>query len=77
MTMEAKIGLALSGGAILGAAHIGVLKAFDEEKIPISAISGTSIGAFVAALYAFGDRPGAGLARYFRLCFFQAGTAFQ
>ena len=58
MTTEARIGLALGGGAILGAAHIGVLKVFDEEKIPISAISGTSIGAFVAALYAFGVSPG-------------------
>ncbi len=48
-----KIGLALGGGAILGAAHIGVLKAFAEENIPVSAISGTSIGALVAALYAF------------------------
>jgi len=57
MTTEAKIGLALGGGAILGAAHIGVLKALDEEKIPISAISGTSIGALVAALYAFGVSP--------------------
>jgi NTE family protein len=57
MTTEAKIGIALGGGAILGAAHIGVLKAFDEEKIPISAISGTSIGALVAALYAFGVSP--------------------
>jgi NTE family protein len=58
MTTETRIGLALGGGAILGAAHIGVLKAFDEEKIPISALSGTSIGAFVAALYAFGVSPG-------------------
>lgn len=57
MATEKTIGLALGGGAILGAAHIGVLKAFDEEKIPISAISGTSIGAFVAALYAFGVSP--------------------
>ncbi|RJP46009.1 MAG: patatin [Desulfobacteraceae bacterium] len=57
MTTKAKIGLALGGGAILGAAHIGVLKAFDEEKISVSAISGTSIGAFVAALYAFGVSP--------------------
>lgn len=57
MTSETKIGIALGGGAILGAAHIGVLKVFAEEKIPISAISGTSIGAFVAALYAFGVSP--------------------
>ncbi len=48
-----KIGLALGGGAILGAAHIGVLRAFDEFDISISFITGTSIGAFVSALYAF------------------------
>lgn len=48
-----KIGLALGGGAILGAAHIGVLRAFEEFDISISFITGTSIGAFVSALYAF------------------------
>ncbi|MCF8051138.1 MAG: patatin-like phospholipase family protein [Desulfobacterales bacterium] len=62
MTMEAekqakKIGLALGGGAILGAAHIGVLGALEERNIKISSISGTSIGAFIAALYAFGVSP--------------------
>ena len=49
-----KIGLALSGGAVLGAAHIGVLKALEEFKISIDYISGTSIGAFIASMYAFG-----------------------
>lgn len=49
-----KIGLALGGGAVLGAAHIGVLKAIDELTIPVHFISGTSIGAFVSAFYAFG-----------------------
>lgn len=47
-----KIGLALGGGAVLGAAHVGVLKALEELNIKISCISGTSIGAFVAAFYA-------------------------
>lgn len=47
-------GLALSGGAVLGAAHIGVLKAIEENNIKISSIAGTSIGAIVAALFAFG-----------------------
>jgi NTE family protein len=51
------IGLALGGGAILGAAHIGVLGALEERNIKISSISGTSIGAFIAALYAFGISP--------------------
>ena len=49
-----KIGLALGGGAILGAAHIGVLKALEERDIKPSIISGTSIGALVGSLYAFG-----------------------
>lgn len=49
-----KIGLALGGGAVLGAAHIGVLKAMYEMKIPIHFISGTSIGAFISAFYSFG-----------------------
>lgn len=49
-----KIGLALGGGAALGAAHIGVLKAIDEFNIPIHYVAGTSIGAFVGAFYAFG-----------------------
>lgn len=49
-----KIGLALGGGAALGAAHIGVLKAFDELGLQVSFISGNSIGAYAATLYAFG-----------------------
>ncbi|MFO7944255.1 MAG: patatin-like phospholipase family protein [Anaerolineales bacterium] len=49
-----KIGLALGGGAVLGNAHIGVLKTIDELNIPVHFISGTSIGAFVSAFYAFG-----------------------
>ncbi|GAB6091432.1 patatin-like phospholipase family protein [Spirochaeta dissipatitropha] len=49
-----KIGLALGGGAVLGAAHVGVLRAIEEHELEIACISGTSIGAFVAALYAFG-----------------------
>ncbi len=49
-----KTGLALGGGAALGAAHIGVIKALEEENIKIDYITGTSIGAFVGALYGFG-----------------------
>ena len=52
------IALALGGGAVLGAAHIGVLKAFEEHDVSITRISGTSIGAFIATLYAFGKTPG-------------------
>lgn len=49
-----KVGLALGGGATLGAAHIGVLKALEESEIEIHCIAGTSIGAMVGAFYAFG-----------------------
>lgn len=49
-----KIGLALGAGAIRGTAHVGVLKAFEEEGIPIDIIAGTSVGSIVGALYAAG-----------------------
>jgi len=49
-----QLGLALGGGAVLGAAHIGVLKAFDRLGLVPAMVSGTSIGSFVAALLAFG-----------------------
>jgi NTE family protein len=49
-----RLGLALSGGASRGIAHVGVLKALRDNHIEINCISGTSIGALVAALYAFG-----------------------
>ncbi len=47
----------MGGGATLGAAHIGVLKALEERSIDVHCISGTSIGAYIAALYAFGVSP--------------------
>lgn len=46
-----KIALALGGGAARGWAHIGVLKALDEEGIEIGMIAGTSIGALVGGCY--------------------------
>lgn len=49
-----KIGLALGGGSAKGIAHIGVLRAFDEEEVKIHCLSGTSVGALVASYYAFG-----------------------
>jgi NTE family protein len=49
-----KLGIALGGGAALGAAHVGVMKAFKELDINPEFISGTSIGAYVAAHIAFG-----------------------
>ena len=51
------VSLALGGGAVLGAAHVGVLKALHDHSIKIKQISGTSIGAFIAALYSFGQTP--------------------
>jgi len=47
-----KVGLALSGGTARGMAHIGVLKALEDESIPIDMISGTSAGALAGACYA-------------------------
>lgn len=52
-----QIGLVLSGGGAKGAAHIGVLKALEEENIKVSCISGTSSGSIVAALYGCGYTP--------------------
>jgi NTE family protein len=52
-----KIGVVLSGGAASGIAHIGVLKALEENHIPIDYITGTSMGALVGSLYAAGLSP--------------------
>ncbi|MCY1399503.1 Outer membrane protein assembly factor BamA [compost metagenome] len=49
-----KVGLVLSGGAARGLAHIGVLKALEEQGVKIDAIAGTSMGAVVGGLYASG-----------------------
>jgi NTE family protein len=46
-----KVGLALGGGSSKGLCHIGVLKALEEANIPISYISGTSMGAIIGAVY--------------------------
>lgn len=51
------VGLALSGGGARGIAHLGVLKAFDEQGITVSALSGTSAGAIAGSLYANGYPP--------------------
>ena len=52
--MSKKIGLALSGGGARGFAHLGVIKALEENSIPIDFISGTSAGSFVGGAYASG-----------------------
>lgn len=49
-----KIGLVLSGGGAKGAAHVGVLKVLEENHIPVDYVAGTSIGAYVAGMYALG-----------------------
>lgn len=51
---KVKIGLALGGGGARGIAHIGVLKAFEENGITFDYVSGTSAGSIVGAMYAFG-----------------------
>jgi len=52
-----KVGLVLSGGGAKGLAHIGVIRALEENNIPIDYITGTSMGAIVGALYASGYSP--------------------
>ena len=51
------IGLALSGGGSKGIAHAGVLKFLTEQGIEPSCISGSSAGAIVGTMYAFGKKP--------------------
>ena len=46
-----RIGLALSGGAARGIAHVGVLRALEEHNIAIDAIAGASAGALVGGAY--------------------------
>lgn len=48
------IGLVLSGGALRGAAHVGVLQVFEREGISPSIVAGTSVGAIIGATYAGG-----------------------
>jgi len=52
-----KVGVVLSGGGAAGSAHVGVLKALEENDIPIDYITGTSIGALVGGFYAAGYSP--------------------
>jgi len=51
-----RVGLVLSGGGARGLAHIGVLKVFEREGVPLDLVVGTSVGAIVGALYAGGVR---------------------
>ncbi|HNV28749.1 MAG TPA: patatin-like phospholipase family protein, partial [Cyclobacteriaceae bacterium] len=52
-----KVGLVLSGGAAKGIAHVGVLKALEENEIPIDYIVGTSMGGIIGGCYAAGMSP--------------------
>lgn len=49
-----KIGLALSAGGVRGFAHVGVLEVFNNAKLPIDKVAGTSMGSVVGGLYAAG-----------------------
>ncbi|MFN5460403.1 MAG: patatin-like phospholipase family protein [Bacteroidota bacterium] len=52
-----RVGIVLSGGGASGLAHIGFLKALEQEGIPIDYVTGTSIGAWIGGLYAAGYSP--------------------
>lgn len=49
-----RIGLALAGGGAKGLSHLGVLKWFEEHRIPVDYVAGTSMGGLVGGLYATG-----------------------
>jgi NTE family protein len=51
------IGLVLGGGGARGAAHIGVLKVLERERIPVAYITGTSMGSIIGSMYAAGYSP--------------------
>jgi len=51
---EKKLGIALGSGSSRGFAHIGILRVFEDENIPIDYIAGTSIGAYIGAIYSAG-----------------------
>ena len=52
-----KVGLVLSGGGAKGMIHIGIIRALEENNIPIDYITGTSMGAIIGSLYAMGYSP--------------------
>jgi NTE family protein len=54
---RARIGLALSGGAALGLAEIGVIRWMEENRIPVDRVAGTSMGSIIGAMYATGMSP--------------------
>lgn len=52
-----KVGLVLSGGGARGLAHVGVLEWFEQHRIPVDYIAGTSMGGLIGAMYAMGAAP--------------------
>jgi len=60
-----RLGLALSAGGAKGLAHIGVIQVFEENGIPIHAVAGASMGAYVGAVWAFGH-DGAAMEKFAR-----------
>jgi len=60
-----RIGLVLSGGGARGLAHVGVLKVLEELRVPVSCVTGTSMGAIVGGAYAAGSTA-AGLEEFVR-----------
>lgn len=52
-----RIGLVLEGGGALGLAHVGVIRWFEENRIPVDMIAGTSMGGLVGGIYASGKSP--------------------
>lgn len=52
-----RVGLVLSGGGAKGIAHVGVIKALEDNDIPIDYVTGTSMGAIVGSLYSCGWSP--------------------
>ncbi|MFA5450448.1 MAG: patatin-like phospholipase family protein [Dehalococcoidales bacterium] len=54
LSLDRKVGLALSSGSARGLAHIGVLEIMEKEEIPVDLIAGTSMGSIIGAMYACG-----------------------
>jgi NTE family protein len=68
-----RVGLVLSGGGASGLCHVGVIKALEENGIPVDYICGTSIGGLIGAYYAAGFSP-AEIERIVKTYFFQSAT---
>ncbi|WP_107850770.1 patatin-like phospholipase family protein [Oceanimonas marisflavi] len=49
-----RVALVLSGGGAKGAAHVGVIRVLEQHRIPVDIVTGTSMGAYVAGMYALG-----------------------